>query len=288
MSPSRSRLVKHELASAYDSAAPAFADDAGPLVYARLNRPLADALARVRGRILDVAAGSGALGPLLRETVALDISSGQLAHNPTALRVRGDAERLPFCDGAFAAAGCAFGINHFPDPVAAIAEMARVAPVVGLLTWVRPEPPYAPKQIVNDALARWAGRARSDVGALLDDLGNAVGSVEAIGGLLRGAGLRCDAWVIEVDVPWSGVDAWLAYRLGIPSAAGLVSDDDHIHVRREVAAAIAALSPAELRWRARLVFGLGQRIGTRSASLLEGDRDPTLGQEQRPQLRRQT
>lgn len=260
MSPSRYGLVKHELASAYDRAAPSFADGAHPLVYALLDRPLADALARVRGRILDVAAGSGALGRVLPATVAVDISSGQLAHNPSALRVRGDAECLPFRDGAFAAVGCAFGINHFPDPVAATAEMARVAPVVGLLTWVRPEPPYAPKQIVNDVLGRLAGRARSDVGALLDDLGNAVGSVEAIGDLLGGAGMQCDPRVIEVDVPWPGVDAWLAYRLGIPSAAGLVNDDDHIHVRREVAAAIAALSPAELRWHARLVLGLGRRI----------------------------
>jgi SAM-dependent methyltransferase len=259
VSPSRSRLVKHELASAYDRAAPAFADDADP-VYVLLNRPLADALARLSGRTLDVAAGSGALGRLLPATVAVDISSGQLAHNPTALKVRGDAEWLPFRDGAFAAAGCAFGINHFPDPVAATAEMGRVAPVVGLLTWVRPEPPYAPKQIVNDVLVRRAGRARTDVGALLDDLGNAVGSAEAVGDLLRGAGLRSDARVIEVDVPWPGVDAWLAYRLGIPTAAGLVSDDDQPHVRREVAAAIATLSPAELLWRARLVLGLGRRV----------------------------
>ncbi len=90
--------------------------------------------------------------------------------------------------------------------------------------------------------------------------GNAVGSAEAVGDLLRGAGLRSDARVIEVDVPWPGVDAWLAYRLGIPTAAGLVSDDDQPHVRREVAAAIATLSPAELPWRARLVLGLGRRV----------------------------
>jgi ubiquinone/menaquinone biosynthesis C-methylase UbiE len=51
----------------------------------------------------------------------------------------GDATKRLFSEAHDTAAGCAFGINHFPDPAAAVAEMARVAPLVGLLTWARPE-----------------------------------------------------------------------------------------------------------------------------------------------------
>ena len=101
---------------------------------------------RAGGPVLDVAAGSGALGRLLPVAVALDLSAAQLRHNPLGARLQGDAERLPFRDDSFAAAGCAFGINHFPDPAAAVAEMARVAPLVGVLTWARPEPPTVPSR----------------------------------------------------------------------------------------------------------------------------------------------
>jgi hypothetical protein len=36
---------------------------------------------------------------------------------------------------------CAFGIDHFPNPHAAVSELARVASLVGVATWSRPEPP---------------------------------------------------------------------------------------------------------------------------------------------------
>jgi ubiquinone/menaquinone biosynthesis C-methylase UbiE len=93
---------------------------------------------------------------------------GQLRHNRAARRVQADAERLPFRDGSFAPAVCAFGINHFLDPHAAVSEMARVASLVGVATWSRPEPPYAPKQAVLEVLTRYTGRARSPSGELVD------------------------------------------------------------------------------------------------------------------------
>src|SRR4029453_16556117 len=110
--------------------------------------PLARALAGAGGPVLDVAAGSGALGRPLPGGVALDLSAAPPRHTPRAPPLRGPPNRLPFRDDSFAAAGSAFGINHFPDPGAALAEMARVAPLVGVLTWTRPEAPYLPKQAV--------------------------------------------------------------------------------------------------------------------------------------------
>jgi SAM-dependent methyltransferase len=111
--------AKRLFAEAYDASAASFARSADRLLYSYLARPLARALAGAGGPVLDVAAGSGALGRLLPSAVALDLSAAQLRHNPLPARLQGDAERLPFRDDAFVAAGCAFGINHFPDQGAA-------------------------------------------------------------------------------------------------------------------------------------------------------------------------
>jgi SAM-dependent methyltransferase len=249
--------AKRLFAEAYDAAATGFARSADRLVYAYLARPLARALAETAGPVLDVAAGSGALGRLLPAAVALDLSAAQLRHNPLPARLQGDAERLPFRDGAFAAAGCAFGINHFPDPGAAVAEMARVAPLVGLLTWSRPEAPYRPKQAVMEVVARHAGSDRTAAGILADELGERVGSPAAVRGLLEGAGLRPEVAEVEVDLPWPGAAAFVDYRLATVGVAGLV--DDPATVRRQAIAAVAALPPETLPWAPRLVLGVGRR-----------------------------
>ena len=249
--------TKRLFAEAYDASAAGFARSADRLVHAYLARPLARALGGVVGAVLDVASGAGALGRLLPAAVGLDLSAAQLRHNPLGLRVLADAERLPFRDGAFAAAGCAFGINHFPDPAAAVAEMARVAPLVGLLTWVRPEEPYAPKQAVMEVVARRAGADRTAAGAVADELGERVGSPAAVHGLLAGAGLRPEVREVEVDLPWPGAAAFVDYRLATVGVAGLV--DDLAAVRREAIAAVSALPQESLPWRPRLVLGVGSR-----------------------------
>jgi SAM-dependent methyltransferase len=259
--PTRGRpgagTTKRLFTEAYDAAAAGFARSADRLVYAYLARPLARALAEADGPVLDVAAGSGALGRLLPAAVALDLSAAQLRHNPLPARLQGDAERLPFRDGTFAAAGCAFGINHFPDPGAAVAEMARVAPLVGLLTWVRPEATYQPKQAVMEVVARRAGSDRTAAGLLADELGERVGSAAAVHALLDGAGLRPDVAEVEVDLPWPGAAAFVDYRLATVGVVGLV--DDPAAVRREAIAAVAALPPEALPWSPRLVLGVGRR-----------------------------
>ena len=250
--------AKRLFAEAYDAAAASFARSADRLVYTYLARPLARALAGSPGPVLDVAAGSGALGRLLPAAVALDLlSAAQLRHNPLAARLQGDAERLPFRDGAFAAAGCAFGINHFPDPGAAVAEMARVASVVGLLTWVRPEAPYLPKQAVLEVVARHAGSDRNAAGILADELGERVGSPAAVLDLLEGPGLHADVTEVRVDLPWPGAAAFVDYRLATVGVVGLV--DDPAAVRREAIAAVTDLPAETLRWSPRLVLGVGHR-----------------------------
>ena len=200
--------------------------------------------------VLDVAAGSGAVGRHLARAVAVDVSLEQLRRNKDAwLRVRADGERLPFRADSFAAAVCGFGINHVADPGRLLREMGRVAPVVGVSTWQRPERPYPPKQAVFDCLARRAGGPRSAVGELLDGYSDAVGSVDAVAELLRGAELASRGRLAsEVEVPWPGVDAYLDYRLSMPTSAPAVDDAD---LRAELREVLGKLPLAALTWRRR-------------------------------------
>ena len=239
-------------ADIYDANAEIHHAQADSLLYVHLARPLAAALAGLPGPVLDVAGGTGALGKLVGASVTLDISARQLRHHPAPHRIRGDAERLPFRSDSFGVAGCSFGINHFPDPVAAVREMARVAPVVGLLTWRRPDPrPYLPR-VVLESLAQ---SGANPVARVAEELGIRTGSVDAVRGLLADAGLSPQVREVAVDVPWPGPERFVDYRLNLTLVPPKARDE----VRRRAVAEIAALDPAALRWRPRLILGLGRR-----------------------------
>jgi ubiquinone/menaquinone biosynthesis C-methylase UbiE len=90
-------------------------------------------------RVIVLCAGSGMDAELLLQygpqVVCLDISPGALVRAAERARryglayglVAGDAECLPFPDGAFDYAFVHDGLHHLADPEAAISEMARVA-----------------------------------------------------------------------------------------------------------------------------------------------------------------
>lgn len=82
--------------------------------------------------LLEVGAGNGYLSvPLSRhfELTCLDFSAAMLAQNPMPAeqKVRGTAEKLPFEDKQFDIALCANLLHHLEQPLAAVAEMRRVA-----------------------------------------------------------------------------------------------------------------------------------------------------------------
>ena len=93
--------------------------------------------------VLDVATGTGAVAlELLRQkgctVVGLDPSSEMLAEArrrlPAEVRlVEGDAESLPFPDGAFDAVTFAYPLRYVADPGAALCELARVISPGGTL-----------------------------------------------------------------------------------------------------------------------------------------------------------
>ncbi len=90
-------------------------------------------------RWLDVGCGTGALSRAItekcrpRQVVGIDKSGGFLAHANRAAKdagrlhfVEAGAEKIPAADHYFDVAVSGLAINHFPDPVAALREMARV------------------------------------------------------------------------------------------------------------------------------------------------------------------
>jgi SAM-dependent methyltransferase len=106
--------------------------------------PLLDAAAVGTGtRVLDVGCGIGTLAAAAAARGAtvtgVDLAEGMLAEarrrHPGLEFVHGDAEALPFADGAFDVALGAFVVNHLPRPERAAAELSRVARRVALAMW---------------------------------------------------------------------------------------------------------------------------------------------------------
>jgi ubiquinone/menaquinone biosynthesis C-methylase UbiE len=115
---------------------------------------------------LDIGCGSGAFTELLIERCApaavsaIDPSEAQLAYartRPGAKRAQfrhGDAQNLAFADDSFDATAMALVIQFIPDPVKAVAEMARVVRpggMVGAYVWEH-EGRGAPFHPMHDAI----------------------------------------------------------------------------------------------------------------------------------------
>lgn len=91
-------------------------------------------------RVLDVACGSGVIAKYAAirgsSLTGVDLAPRmvELAAklNPDCAFREASVESMPFEDGAFDALVCAFGIGHFPDPPAAVAECARVVRAGGM------------------------------------------------------------------------------------------------------------------------------------------------------------
>lgn len=80
-------------------------------------------------RVLNVGAGTGSYEPTDREVVALEPSWRMIAHRGpgSAPVARGDAEAMPFADGAFDATLAVFTIQHWANLDAGLSEMRRVS-----------------------------------------------------------------------------------------------------------------------------------------------------------------
>ncbi|MFI5550460.1 class I SAM-dependent methyltransferase [Streptomyces sp. NPDC051738] len=130
-----------------------------------LTRRLADALGLVSGsRVLDVASGRGTTALLLADAYDLRVDGVDYSPANTALAqgsaaatgltekvtfTTGDAEQLPYPEGAFEAVVCECALCTFPDKAKAAAEFARVLKAGGRvgITDVTAEPGRLPAEL---------------------------------------------------------------------------------------------------------------------------------------------
>jgi SAM-dependent methyltransferase len=171
-----------------------------PALFEEWAGPLVDAAGVSTGqRVLDVACGTGVVARTAADrvggagsVVGVDINDGMLA---VARRLRpaiewklADAARLPFADDSFDVVVCQAALMFFPDRVAALREMGRVAVpggTIGVQVWASLDAQEGYGPLIAVA-ARHAGADATDL------LGSywVLGDLEFFSELAGAAGLR--------------------------------------------------------------------------------------------------
>ncbi|WP_308190740.1 MerR family transcriptional regulator [Streptomyces sp. HPF1205] len=130
-SEERLRMFGAQLYEAIGSAYPA-TRRTEPRIAAKIWDALGDA-----ATVLNVGAGTGSYEPPDRDVTAVEPSAVMRAQRPAGAApcVAAGAENLPFEDRSFDAAMAVSTVHHWPDPVAGLREMRRVARRVVVLTY---------------------------------------------------------------------------------------------------------------------------------------------------------
>lgn len=223
-----------------------YATDAGQRAGPDLALLLERLETRPADRALDVGTAAGntarALAPRVAEVTGLDLTPAMREEFEAAARAAGlgnlrfatgDVDALPFPDGSFDLVTCRRAVHHFPDPPAAMAEMARVLGPGGRAGFTDMSAPANPAaaELFNDLeRARDASHRRAlDAGAWRR--------------LVEGAGLEVLSFEALPDrIPW---ERWLS-----PVPAGGAED----------ARARERLAAADRAARAEVVAGEGDGL----------------------------
>src|SRR5277367_4702143 len=92
--------------------------------------------------VLNVGAGTGSYEPPDRDVTSVEPSAVMRAQRPAGAApcVAAAAERLPFEDQSFDAAMAVSTVHHWPDPIAGLRELRRVARRVVVFTYDASDP----------------------------------------------------------------------------------------------------------------------------------------------------
>jgi SAM-dependent methyltransferase len=236
----------------------------------RYSSPLAPLLADLAGirsgqRVLDVGSGPGALtaelaarlGP--EQVTAIDPSESFVeaarARHPGVTVLRGVAEALPFPDRTFDATLAQLVVHFMTDPVAGLAEMARVTGpggVVAACVW-----DHAGGHGPLGLFWRTARELDPDV----HDESSLAGAREGhLAALFEAAGLRrVEPAVLEVALEHADFEEWWEpYTAGVGPAGAYVAtlDGDHRLELRERCRALLPGGPFEITARAWAARGV--------------------------------
>jgi ubiquinone/menaquinone biosynthesis C-methylase UbiE len=209
----------------HDKLAPTYLDFATPITALAINPLLQAAQVRAGNRLLDVASGPGTLAfeaeKLGTQAFGVDLSLGMIdlakkSYPKIDFRV-GDVEHLPFDNQSFDAIVCNFGLGHFPNPEASVAECVRTLKPGGriALSWWD-QPNKIIQGIFLDAITEVGARPPPDV-----PTGYSVfrfSDSEEFSRLLKGAGLS-EVVIEEHKTTYLIPDAETLWRGGLGSFA---------------------------------------------------------------------
>lgn len=211
-----------------------------PRIAARIWEALGDAYT-----VLNVGAGSGSYEPPDRRVTAVEPSEVMRAQRPAGAApcIAASAEALPFANQSFDAAMAVLSDHHWPDPVAGLREMQRVARRVVVFQWDNELVPRF--WLVRDYLPEFAGVA--------EEHPSLHERAEAIGARKR-----------SIPIPWDCVDGFFYAYWRRPAA--YLQDE----VRRGTSVWARVGNPAEERAVAALSADLASgRWEQRNAELLD-------------------
>ena len=126
--------------------------------------------------ILNVGAGTGSYEPPDRQVLAVEPSALMRSQRPpdAAPCLAASAESLPFDDGSFDAAMAVCTVHHWPDPIAGLREMRRVARRVVVFLFDTSDPGLF--WLTRDYLPEVSALRMSRVLASPDELTRAIGA----------------------------------------------------------------------------------------------------------------
>jgi SAM-dependent methyltransferase len=237
------------MGAAYSAGALAWAG--GPeRVYGRLAQllvefspvPLSGAL------VLDLGSGTGtgsrAAAAVGGRVIAADLALGMLLngreHRPPG--TVGDAECLPFREGAFDVVLAPFSLNHLPDPAVGVREAGRVGRALVASTYAADDD-HPVKAAVERALGEsgwerppWYGELK----AVMTAWGTVDGAADAIA---RGGMRPLRVEHHEVAFPELGPTDMVAWRIGLAQHAPFFERLDRTAQQRVLERAIEVLGP---------------------------------------------
>ena len=112
--------------------------------------------------VLNVGAGTGSYEPPGRDVTAVEPSAVMRAQRPAGAApcLAGTADSLPFEDQSFDAAMAMATVDHWPDPIAGLREMQRVARRVVVFTCDASDPDrfWLTRDYLPEHNGLWAGR----------------------------------------------------------------------------------------------------------------------------------
>ena len=242
---------------------------------------------RRRPMVVDVGTGAGVLAVEAArrwpeaEVLATDPSPGTLgvARARAAAELRDDelarvsfveaaADRLPVDDAAADLVASAFVYQLVPDRAAALREARRVlrpGGLIGLVTWIADDTPFAPADAFDDVLAGF-GIGDGDGDSEPETVSGDYASADSAAAQLRRAGFS----EVTADTAWLEYrwdpSSYLACQVGMWDAELFTSLEDDLRTRVLDAAGrrLESLGAREFHWRAPVVYALGTRSAGRS------------------------